>query len=281
MLLLYSVTTLLAVVSVQSQQPPDERIRNRGRPRARPAFTDRNPVVDLTSQPGYGKGFYRERFAGKSYCSTLENTCCTSRDDDCSVQIGETRCYCDVFCDQGQEYPWNRKAPDCCPDYPQVCKGETAPEPVVLPPRPPVDPRCRGGEFTCVSDKQCIDGRYKCDGTPHCRDGSDEVDCGEFGITLKPDIVHLEDHASHVTHLDFTCEFMSRHNLRIQMTTEPPQRALENLPADRYSYFTTGTEEKSLPIKPDIRAVVCEAYDQYGDKVLYARSKIVNQRDHE
>jgi len=284
MLLLCLVCAILTVSSVHSQEP---------------WFGD------------FGKGFYRERFAGQSFCSTINPTCCASRDDDCSVAIGKTRCYCDVFCDQGQENPWNRKAPDCCPDYLNVCKGQPQPQPRPTPGnftdcrgkftctsgtqcidnryRCDGVPQCRDGsdevgcgcrddEFTCEGDGSCINRRYKCDGFQNCRDGSDELDCGEFGISLKPDMIYLSDHADYITELEFTCEFKSRHNLRLELSTDPPQATPYNnqLQPERYTYLTTGREIKRLPIRPNINSILCEAFDQYGDEVLFAKARIVN-----
>ncbi|XP_041360267.1 uncharacterized peptidase C1-like protein F26E4.3 [Gigantopelta aegis] len=57
--------------------------------------------------------------------------CCDDRNDDCSVPILGTECYCDVFC--------NATAYDCCPDYWSLCHGITrrpSPTPfTTLPPR--------------------------------------------------------------------------------------------------------------------------------------------------
>ena len=57
--------------------------------------------------------------------------CCDDRNDDCSVPILGTECYCDVFC--------NKTAYDCCPDYWSLCHGVTRPPTTTpfttLPPR--------------------------------------------------------------------------------------------------------------------------------------------------
>lgn len=51
------------------------------------------------------------------YCSTRSVPCCFSRNDDCTVPIlGNHLCYCDVFCDRGEN------GNDCCPDFENVCR---------------------------------------------------------------------------------------------------------------------------------------------------------------
>lgn len=56
---------------------------------------------------------------GKPYCSRrpANQQCCASRNDDCSMPIDGTKCYCDQFCNQ---HGPNR---DCCPDYESHCLG--------------------------------------------------------------------------------------------------------------------------------------------------------------
>lgn len=49
------------------------------------------------------------------YCESRKNGCCNGRQDECSVPIKGTLCYCDDFC--------NRTHDDCCPDYLPYCKG--------------------------------------------------------------------------------------------------------------------------------------------------------------
>lgn len=52
-----------------------------------------------------------------SYCeSRTFNKCCIGRQDDCSVPILGTLCYCDDFCNRTRN-------DDCCPDYWTICKG--------------------------------------------------------------------------------------------------------------------------------------------------------------
>uniref|UniRef100_A0A1A9WYU5 SMB domain-containing protein n=1 Tax=Glossina brevipalpis TaxID=37001 RepID=A0A1A9WYU5_9MUSC len=53
------------------------------------------------------------------YCSRL-NHCCQDRQDDCSLPIANTLCYCDEFCERSHES-------DCCPDYRTFCLNEPAP----------------------------------------------------------------------------------------------------------------------------------------------------------
>ncbi|XP_014217447.1 uncharacterized peptidase C1-like protein F26E4.3 [Copidosoma floridanum] len=63
-----------------------------------------------------------------SYCASRyeEQRCCPGRQDECSVPILGTLCYCDTFCSDrdGEE--------DCCPDYRSYCHGDREP----LPPAP-------------------------------------------------------------------------------------------------------------------------------------------------
>ena len=56
----------------------------------------------------------RQRFPG-NYCLTRRpEQCCPGRDDQCTVPIRDTVCYCDQFC-AIHSYE------DCCPDYEDVC----------------------------------------------------------------------------------------------------------------------------------------------------------------
>nr|XP_033812957.1 tubulointerstitial nephritis antigen-like [Geotrypetes seraphini] len=58
------------------------------------------------------------RDAAGSYCQKSES-CCTEREDTCTVPYLDTVCYCDVFC--------NREVSDCCPDYWTHCQGMEPP----------------------------------------------------------------------------------------------------------------------------------------------------------
>jgi hypothetical protein len=56
------------------------------------------------------------------YCETKPGgSCCPGRDDQCTVPILDSYCYCDMFC--------NFTASDCCPDFWRVCHGG-GPEPI-------------------------------------------------------------------------------------------------------------------------------------------------------
>jgi len=53
--------------------------------------------------------------------------CCSERNENCSVPISGTLCYCDEFC-----YVNRTGSEDCCPDYMSYCKVEfLAPEPII------------------------------------------------------------------------------------------------------------------------------------------------------
>lgn len=49
------------------------------------------------------------------YCATRPTGCCKGRQDDCSVPILGTLCYCDDFCN-------HTRSEDCCPDFLPFCK---------------------------------------------------------------------------------------------------------------------------------------------------------------
>ncbi|XP_060840605.1 uncharacterized peptidase C1-like protein F26E4.3 isoform X1 [Rhopalosiphum padi] len=58
--------------------------------------------------------------------------CCSERNENCSVPISGTLCYCDEFC-----YVNRTGSEDCCPDYMSYCKVEfLAPEPIIYKPIP-------------------------------------------------------------------------------------------------------------------------------------------------
>ncbi|KAL5022307.1 hypothetical protein ScPMuIL_001462 [Solemya velum] len=54
-----------------------------------------------------------------SYCGRRPDGCCPGRVDDCVVPILDTRCYCDMFC--------NETSLDCCPDFWSFCLGIAPP----------------------------------------------------------------------------------------------------------------------------------------------------------
>ncbi|CAL4069504.1 unnamed protein product, partial [Meganyctiphanes norvegica] len=59
--------------------------------------------------------------------------CCPNRQDDCSVPVLGTLCYCDHFCDRAPKKGDKHGSPDCCPDYYTVCTNSPTEKP---PPRP-------------------------------------------------------------------------------------------------------------------------------------------------
>ncbi|XP_061181041.1 tubulointerstitial nephritis antigen-like [Saccostrea echinata] len=84
------------------------------------------PLLFLLVLPFCKGGRYR-RFiewgadlAPGSFCSSRQSSpCCSGRDDNCTVEILGSLCYCDVFC--------NRASNDCCPDYASTCQGIAPP----------------------------------------------------------------------------------------------------------------------------------------------------------
>lgn len=64
---------------------------------------------------------YGPDVAGR-YCSTRPRGCCKGRQDDCTVPILDTLCYCDDFCN-------HTRSEDCCPDFWSFCKHIDVPRP--------------------------------------------------------------------------------------------------------------------------------------------------------
>ncbi|KAK8406727.1 hypothetical protein O3P69_007356 [Scylla paramamosain] len=63
----------------------------------------------------------------KDYCrNRLPSPCCRDgRDDDCTVPISDTVCYCDDFClEENEDDKENSNHDDCCPDFREVCLGQ-------------------------------------------------------------------------------------------------------------------------------------------------------------
>uniref|UniRef100_A0A1V1WBX6 Putative cysteine proteinase n=1 Tax=Superstitionia donensis TaxID=311983 RepID=A0A1V1WBX6_9SCOR len=59
------------------------------------------------------------------FCRTRKpQTCCPGRDDECTVPILDTLCYCDIFCNR-------TSGADCCPDFWPTCLGINPPGPIV------------------------------------------------------------------------------------------------------------------------------------------------------
>lgn len=54
------------------------------------------------------------------YCATRPSGCCYARNDQCSVPILGTLCYCDDFCNR-------TRSEDCCPDFWSFCLGMEPP----------------------------------------------------------------------------------------------------------------------------------------------------------
>ena len=95
--------------------------------------TTRRSNAGKSSFTGYK--FHLPQFAGVDFCATHNPQCCEARNDDCSVPIVGTLCYCDEFCDRVDN-------PDCCPDFLPICKGL---------PYQFQEGRPEKGEFTIVS----------------------------------------------------------------------------------------------------------------------------------
>lgn len=55
------------------------------------------------------------------YCGREPTKCCMGRQDECSVPILDTLCYCDDFCDRIRKK-------DCCPDFWSICKSSKPPD---------------------------------------------------------------------------------------------------------------------------------------------------------
>ncbi|XP_060840607.1 uncharacterized peptidase C1-like protein F26E4.3 isoform X2 [Rhopalosiphum padi] len=71
--------------------------------------------------------------------------CCSERNENCSVPISGTLCYCDEFC-----YVNRTGSEDCCPDYMSYCKVEfLAPEPIIY------KPNCTHGEVINCNKCRC------------------------------------------------------------------------------------------------------------------------------
>ncbi|ESO94490.1 hypothetical protein LOTGIDRAFT_118077 [Lottia gigantea] len=80
------------------------------------------------------------------WCATRPiEQCCPGRDDECTVPILGTKCYCDIFC--------NETAEDCCPDFWNLCLGVTRPTPWPLTTttsRVPINILCNVYWFKCT-----------------------------------------------------------------------------------------------------------------------------------
>ncbi|ELT90079.1 hypothetical protein CAPTEDRAFT_166233 [Capitella teleta] len=69
------------------------------------------------------------------YCETRQpQSCCPGRDDKCTVQILDSLCYCDMFCNRTTN-PYPNSASDCCPDFWSTCAYPDStpppPEPII------------------------------------------------------------------------------------------------------------------------------------------------------
>jgi hypothetical protein len=78
------------------------------------------------------------------YCRIRSPSCCPSRNDDCTQNIMDTKCYCDMFCDRFD-------GGDCCPDFKAVCRGVT---------EPPVE-RGRKRSFSLATDRAAEGNRLR------------------------------------------------------------------------------------------------------------------------
>lgn len=59
---------------------------------------------------------WSEEDLARPWCTTRRGEqCCKGRQDDCTVPLHGTLCYCDEFC--------NTTALDCCPDFWTFCLG--------------------------------------------------------------------------------------------------------------------------------------------------------------
>ena len=59
--------------------------------------------------------------AQAAFCAVRPGqSCCPGRDDECTMPILDTVCYCDMFCNRTDVH-------DCCPDYWDLCLGIAPP----------------------------------------------------------------------------------------------------------------------------------------------------------
>lgn len=111
--------------------------------------------------------------------------CCEGRDDDCSVPILNTECYCDVFC--------NHTAHDCCPDFWSHCFGATKIPPPTTPRTTPAEIRreCELGGRLYRPDDTVIDNCRECTcqllvaGTPRRY----QMRCTDDVCLIRPDLI--------------------------------------------------------------------------------------------
>jgi len=263
-----------------------------------------------------GEGFYRKMFAGDSFCRNIikapSDRCCHERDDACSVsdpRFQGTVCYCDKFCDRHQ--------PDCCPDYFDVCHGESQ--------------TCRHGEFQCTFSNQCIQAHQECDGNVDCRDGTDErphnqrchpqackhhefqclstyecipeskkcdsrPDCsdgsdeyhtvcpaptiepGSVSFGIQPDVVHLGKYPQSTNSLPFTCS-LKVENHRYKLKLEMWTDPEEGRPRQETGWKSTVNLERNMTIGPNTKFVRCRAIDRHGVEKLTANAAIRKQKN--
>lgn len=97
-------------------------------------------------------GAYYDDLRGP-YCETRPGRCCPGRDDQCSVPIKGTLCYCDEFCNR-------TRSDDCCPDFWNFCLNVDPPSEIYDPGK-----RCyHGGKDYNVGQEIKINcNKCKCD----------------------------------------------------------------------------------------------------------------------
>lgn len=125
----------------------------------------------------------------RAFCSRRPgSTCCPGRDDQCTVPIEDTLCYCDIFCNRTD-------GADCCPDFWSVCFGVT-PETFLYrttSPRPGTGSFCQyHGRHYAVGESY----RYNCNNCTCQR--SSWKDSLEFLCSEKPCMIREEviDHVN-------------------------------------------------------------------------------------
>ncbi|XP_049763457.1 tubulointerstitial nephritis antigen-like [Schistocerca cancellata] len=108
------------------------------------------------------------------YCATrgTRGTCCPNRQDDCSVPILGTLCYCDDFCNR-------TNSEDCCPDYWSFCKG-------IIPPPEPVRECYHNGRYYVYGETVKINcNECKC----QSMGGRLELLCEQSQCLVDPEII--------------------------------------------------------------------------------------------
>ncbi|XP_052103430.1 uncharacterized peptidase C1-like protein F26E4.3 isoform X1 [Mytilus californianus] len=151
------------------------------------------------------------------YCETKPGgPCCPGRDDQCTVPILDSICYCDMFC--------NITASDCCPDFQRICIGGN-PEPITR------GCRVNGIEYRVGSVFKNNCNQCTCRRNPS-NPNQAELRCTDDVCLVQPDMIQLVNNGNYgwkAANYSFFWGKTLNDGIKYRLGTMPPSDQVLNM----------------------------------------------------